>query len=100
MLTGDCVFGLGRASVRSVKFVDHTGGGVGQGGYITAASGLREGCQRLHWEGCSGCRLSGYWQCILHGCKNVLLCYGVRPYHVIYLSEIVGSLVFRQACHV
>jgi len=32
MLTGDSVFGLGRASVRSVKFVDRTGGGVGQGG--------------------------------------------------------------------
>ena len=34
------VFGLRRASVRSVKFVDRAGGGVGEGGNITATSGL------------------------------------------------------------
>ena len=28
MCTGDCVFGLGHASVRSVKFVDRAGGGL------------------------------------------------------------------------
>jgi len=28
MLTGNCVFGLGRASVRSVKFVDRAGLGL------------------------------------------------------------------------
>ena len=33
MLTGDCVFGLGRASVRGVKFVDRAGCGVGEGVY-------------------------------------------------------------------
>ena len=52
MLTGDCVFGLGHASVRCVKFVDHMGVEWGRGVYITAASGLQEGCQRFHWERC------------------------------------------------